>query len=67
MQINGTFKSGIDITSTDLVTINYMDSIRAKKLTKIILLRSNKKIHKIFMDPLIVMEEKVLMSSQTAL
>ena len=67
MQINGTFKSGIDITSTDLVTINYMDSIRAKKLTKIMLLRSNKKIHKIFMDPLIVMEEKVLMSSQTAL
>ena len=67
MQINGTFKSGIDITSTDLVTINYMDSIRAKKLTKIMLVRSNKKIHKIFMDPLIVMEEKVLMSSQTAL
>ena len=67
MQINGTFKSGIDITSTDLVTINYMDSIRAKKLTKIMLLRSNQKIHKIFMDPLIVMEEKVLMSSQTAL
>ena len=67
MQINGTFKSGIDITSTDLVTINYMDSIRAKKLTKIMLLRSNKKIHKIFMDPLIELEEKVLMSSQTAL